>query len=80
MKIRFYQSLDGYRWIGFFIAMISVFILSAGNPETQYIGWLLSVISCTLWVYIGYRDRDIARSLMEMMYLALSVRAVINWL
>tara|TARA_E500000178_G_C16990873_1_gene740743 strand:- start:1460 stop:1708 length:249 start_codon:yes stop_codon:yes gene_type:complete len=80
MKIRFYQNIDGYRWVGFFIALISVFILSSANTNTQWLGWCLSVIGCSLWVYIGYKDKDIARTLMELMYLALSLRAVINWI
>ena len=80
MKIRFYKNIDGYRWIGFFMAMLSVFILSSANPATQWIGWSLSLVGCSLWVYIGYKDRDIARTLMELMYLALSIRAVINLL
>jgi hypothetical protein len=60
--------------------MISVFILSSANTQTQWIGWFISVIGCSFWVYIGYKDKDIARTLMELMYLALSCRAVINWL
>ena len=79
MKIRFYQNIDGYRWVGFFIALISVFVLSSANSSTQWLGWSLSVVGCSLWVYIGYKDKDTARTLMELMYLALSIRAVINW-
>jgi len=79
MKIRFYQNIDGYRWIGFFIAMVSVFILSSAKPNTQWLGWGLSVISCGIWIHIAWKDKDPARTLMELMYLALSIRAVINW-
>ena len=79
MKIRFYQNIDEYRWIGFFIAMVSVFVLSSGNPDTLWIGWGLSIFSCSLWIMIAVKDHDPPRMLMELMYLALSVRAVINW-
>ena len=28
MKIRYYQKIDGWRWLGFLLAMIGAFILS----------------------------------------------------
>ena len=46
------------RWVGFGLAVTSVFILSSANISTQWIGWLLSVIACVMWVYFGYKDRD----------------------
>jgi hypothetical protein len=79
MRIRFYKKIDGYRWIGFFLAMISVLILSNADQETQWIGWGLSFFSCGIWIIIAWKDKDPARTLMEVMYLALSARAVINW-
>ena len=69
-----------YRWIGFSLAVISVFILSAANVSTQLIGWSFSVVACIMWVYFGYKDKDWPRTLMECMYLILSLRAVFNWL
>ena len=69
-----------YRWLGFSLAVISVFILSAANVSTQWIGWSFSVVSCIMWVYFGYKDKDWPRTLMECMYLILSIRAVFNWL
>ena len=69
-----------YRWIGFSLAVISVFILSAANVSTQWIGWAFSVVACIMWVYFGYKDKDWPRTLMECMYLILSLRAVFNWL
>lgn len=80
MKIRYYQKIDGWRWLGFVLAMISVFILSSANISTQWIGWTLSCVSCSLWVYFGVKDKDIPRALMELVYLLLSMRAVFNWL
>ena len=80
MKIRYYQNINGWRWLGFFIAMISVFILSSANIATQWVGWSLSVVSCFMWVYFGFKDKDWPRALMELMYLILSMRAVFNWL
>ena len=80
MKIRYYKNINGWRWLGFFIAMASVSILSYANISTQWVGWSLSVVACVMWVYFGLKDRDWPRALMELMYLILSMRAVYNWL
>ena len=80
MKIRSYRKIDGWRWIGFIVAMIGKFILRSANVETQWMGWALGLISCSIWVYFGFKDGDIPRALMEIMYLLLSIRAVVNWL
>lgn len=80
MKIRFYQQLGGLRWIGFILAMISAFLLSGGNPDIQWIGWGIACFSCSIWLYMGYKDGDIPRALMELMYLLLAIRGVIMWI
>ena len=80
MKIRYYKDINGARWIGVGLAMVSVFILSSANISTQWVGWTFSVIACIMWVYFGYKDRDWPRTLMELMYLIFSMRAVYNWL
>ncbi len=80
MKIRYYRNINGARWLGFALAMASVFILSSANISTQWVGWTFSVIACIMWVYFGYKDRDWPRTLMELMYLIFSMRAVYNWL
>ena len=80
MKIRYYKNINGWRWLGFFIAMASVSILSSANISTQWVGWSLSVVACVMWVYFGLKDRDWPRALMELMYLILSMRAVYNWI
>lgn len=79
MKIRFYEKLDGFRWLGFILAMISAFILSSGNEELQWLGWGVALFSCSIWIYMGYKDKDIPRALMELMYLCLAIRGVWNW-
>ena len=80
MKIRYYKDINGWRWIGFAVAMMSVTILSGANISTQWVGWSLSVVACIMWVYFGLKDRDWPRALMELMYLVLSMRAVYNWI
>jgi hypothetical protein len=80
MKIRYYKNINNWRWLGFFVAMASVSILSSANISTQWVGWSLSVVACIMWVYFGLKDKDWPRALMELMYLVLSMRAVFNWI
>ena len=79
MKIRYYKDIDGWRWLGFIIAMIAAFILSDAKPETQWIGWAIACISCGMWIWFAFKDKDTPRALMELMYLMLSLRAIYNW-
>ena len=80
MKIRYYKDINGARWIGFGLAMASVFILTSANISTQWVGWLITGASCGMWVWFGYKDRDWPRMLMELVYLFLALRAMMNWL
>ena len=80
MKIRYYKKIDGWRWLGFILAMVSAFTLSGGNPNVQWMGWAVALISCSIWIYMGIKDKDTPRALMELMYLLLAVRGVWNWL
>ena len=80
MKIRYYQKIDQWRWVGFVLAMVSVFILSGANVATQWIGWAIACGSCSIWIYMGIKDRDTPRTLMEVMYFLLGLRAVWNWM
>ena len=79
MKIRYYKNIDGMRWLGFILAMIGAFVLSNANPDTQWIGWGIATISCSIWIYMGIKDRDTPRALMELMYLLLAFRDIYNW-
>lgn len=79
MKIRFYKNLTELRWIGFTLAMVSAFLLSGGNPNIQWVGWGIACFSCSIWLYMGYKDGDTPRALMELMYLLLAIRGVIMW-
>ena len=80
MKNRYYQKIDGWRWLGFVCAMISAFILSNADVNTQWLGWGIATLSCSIWIYMGIKDKDIPRALMELMYLLLAIRAIWNWL
>ena len=80
MKIRYYNNIDGWRWVGFLLAIIGAFVLSNANIETQWIGWTIACFSCSIWICMGIKDKDIPRALMEGMYFLLAVRAVYNWI
>jgi len=80
MKIRYYQKIDGWRWIGFILAMVGAFILSSGDPDRQWMGWAVAIFSCSIWIYMGIKDKDTPRALMELMYMLLAIRGIWNWL
>jgi|TARA_B110000438_G_C15402463_1_gene473992 drug/metabolite transporter (DMT)-like permease len=79
MKIRYYREIDGWRWIGFVLAMIGAFILSGGDPDVQWMGWVVALFSCSIWIYMGIKDKDTPRALMEAMYMLLAFRGIWNW-
>ena len=79
MKIRYYQKIDGWRWLGFVLAMIGAFILSGGDPNLQWLGWAIASMSCSIWIWMGIKDEDLPRSLMELFYLLLAIRGIYNW-
>ena len=79
MKIRYYKRIDGWRWLGFLLAMIGAFILSNADVQTQWMGWAIATMSCSILIYMVIKDKDIPRALMELMYLLLALRAIYNW-
>ena len=50
MKIRYYKDLNAGRWIGFLIAMTGCFVLSNADVDTQWMGWAIACISCSMWI------------------------------
>jgi len=80
MKIRYYRNIKGWRWLGFFLAMASAYILSSGNPDYQAMGWSVVCFSCGIWIYMGWKDGDTPSALMELFYLVLAIRGIINWI
>ena len=69
------------RWLFFFIAVLSVTILTTfKEPYYQAFGWAFSFISCTGWMIIALQDKDYPRMLMEMMYGGYGIWGAYNWL
>lgn len=69
-----------YRWVAFLGAVSSLVLLTSGVVSIQWLGWLISSISCLAWIYFARQDRDTPRMLMEMCYFIASLIGVINWL
>ena len=80
MKIGYYHQVDGWRWLGFVLAMVGAFILSGGDPSVQWMGWLVATFSCSIWIYMGIKDKDLPRALMELFYLLLALRGIYTWI
>ena len=64
----------------FILAVIGAYILGNAQVLSQWLGWLLCTLSCLIWIIMGIKDKDIPRTLMEIMYFIIGIRAVINWL
>ena len=65
------------RWLGFFLALISVIILTSFK-ELQSLGWFISACSCTIWAYDSYKSRHTPRFFMECLYTACALWGVYN--
>ena len=79
MKIRYYSRLTALDGLALYWPL-SAYLLSGGNAEIQWLGWGVACFSCSIWLYMGYKDKDIPRALMELMYLCLAIRGIVNWI
>ena len=75
-----YRSLASLRWIGFALAVLGAYILGNAVIESQWLGWAICSLSCLIWILMGIKDRDTPRTLMEIMYFIIGIRAIVNWL
>ena len=80
LSTRSFKSTVPGRWVGFILAILGVYILSAANISTQWVGWSIAALSSIMWVYYGYKDKDWPRMLMEIMFMFLAIRAAFNWI
>ena len=75
-----FKKVDCWRWFGFFLAVIGAYVLGNAKVSSQSIGWIICSFSCLIWIIMGIKDKDIPRTLMEVMYFVIGIRATINWL
>ena len=74
------KKTNFWRWFGFILAVIGAYILGNAQVLSQWMGWTICSISCLIWIFMGIKDRDIPRTLMEVMYFIIGIRAIINWI
>lgn len=72
-------KIDFWRWLGFLLAVIGAYILGNADLKSQWLGWSICTISCLIWIMMGVKDKDVPRTLMEIMYFVIGARAIFNW-
>ena len=73
------KNIKYWRWLGFILAVVGAYILGNADVLSQWLGWTICSASCFIWIIMGIKDRDIPRTLMEIMYFIIGIRAIINW-
>ena len=73
------KDIKWWRWIGFFLAVLGAYILGTAKIDSQWIGWTICSLSCINWIFKAVTDKDLPRTLMEVMYLVLAIRGIIEW-
>jgi len=74
------KNNDYWRWLGFLLAVFGAYVLGNAEVNSQWLGWSICTVSCLIWIFMGIKDRDIPRTLMEIMYFIIGLRAIVNWL
>ena len=77
-KISF-KNIKYWRWLGFILAVVGAYILGNADVLSQWLGWTICSVSCFICIIMGIKDRDVPRTLMEIMYFIIGIRAIINW-
>ena len=73
------KNIKYWRWLGFTLAVVGAYILGNADVLSQWLGWTICTVSCFIWIIMGIKDRDVPRTLMEVMYFIIGIRAIINW-
>ena len=73
------KNIKYWRWLGFILAVVGAYILGNADVFSQWLGWTVCTVSCFIWIIMGIKDRDVPRTLMEIMYFIIGIRAIINW-
>ena len=74
------KDIKYWRWLGFILAVVGAYILGNADVLSQWPGWTICSVSCLIWIIMGIKDRDVPRTLMEIMYFIIGIRAIINWI
>ncbi len=75
-----FKNIKYWRWLGFILAVIGAYILGNADVSSQWFGWVICSASCFIWIIMGIKDRDVPRTLMEVMYFIIGIRAILNWI
>ena len=67
------------RWIAFLLTMLGTWLLTNTNINLFSLGWFISGISTTMLTYFAFKDKDVPRALMEVCFILLCIRGVINF-
>ena len=67
------------RWFALLLCLAGTWILTNTNISLFSIGWAISGVSTLMWCWYGIRDKDLPRALMELFFVILCIRGVINF-
>ena len=67
------------RWFALILCLVGTWLLTNTNISLFSLGWAISAISTVMWCYFGWKDRDIPRAIMELCFVILCIRGVINF-
>ena len=74
-----FKNIKYWRWLGFILAVVGAYILGNADISSQWFGWTVCSVSCFIWIIMGIKDGDTPRTLMEIMYFIIGIRAILNW-
>jgi hypothetical protein len=69
-----------FRWVALVLVLIATLLLTSGDVNLQWIGWVVGAIASGVWAYFARLDKDIPRMLMELFYFLISLWGVYNWI
>ena len=68
------------RWAALLLVLISTLLLTSGNVNLQWMGWVVCAIAAAGWTYFAKLDKATPRMLMELFYVLVSLWGVYNWI
>jgi hypothetical protein len=68
------------RWVAASFGITAATIHATAIINIQWLGWIVCLISISLWYYIAILDKDRARQTQQIYFLIIALIAVYNWL